>query len=213
MSGLKVLIADDHPLFRAALRGIVGTIALDATIHEAEDYASAAAVMDQQVFDLILVDLMMPGVNGMSGLIDLIARNNGRPIIVVTGQGDPETVRSVHLCGASGLIDKRWAPDKMAGNIRIVLNGGRCFHEHSETGADLAASMGHPLGQPLTDKQAEVLNLLVSGKANKEIAKLLEISPNTVKAHISEILRKFGVSSRLEAVAFARQSDMPQPQQ
>lgn len=202
MTGPNILIADDHPLFRLALRGIMGAITPDAAIAEAEDYDSAARLMEGQSFDLLLADLMMPGVEGMTGLLNLIAQNGGRPVIVVTGQSDGETIRAVRLCGAAGLIDKRWPPEKMANNIRIVLNGGTCYHDHDdeeERTVALPASL-----EPLTDKQVGVFNLLVKGKSNKEIANILAISPNTVKAHISEILRKFSVSSRFEVMALIR---------
>jgi DNA-binding NarL/FixJ family response regulator len=204
---LKILVADDHPLFRVAIRGMVTSITADAEVEEAEDYNAAADRVGRTGFDLILLDLMMPGLDGLAGLVNLVGLSDGTPVVVITGQADPDSMRSVRLCGAAGFIDKRLPPDRMANAIGVVLNGGHYFVLDPTDEVAAATGTAH---EPLTTKQVQVFNLLIQGKSNKEIANLLAISPNTVKVHITEILRKLSVTSRTQAIALAR-GPWPQP--
>jgi DNA-binding NarL/FixJ family response regulator len=207
----KILIADDHPLFREALRQVL-TTAFDGgkdpwRAVEVGDFKQAdAAIADDDSFDLVLLDLWMPGVNGFSGLIALRDKAPATPIIVISSSSDRETVRQIMKFGAMGFIPKTAPMPVMAQAIRTVLAGRTYWPPEatSETAAAPGERIKPDMIAALTDRQLTVLHLLVDGKPNKQIAYELGISPITVKAHVTAILRKLGVQSRAQAIVMAR---------
>jgi DNA-binding NarL/FixJ family response regulator len=202
-ANFRVLIADDHPLFRAALREAMGGEA--AEISEAGSFDAASKTLEaDSSFDLVLLDLTMPGVSGFSGLMYLRAQYPALPVVVVSANEDPTVIRRCMDFGASGFIPKTLGVDEMREAVRAVLAG----ETWSPPDVDLAgpddgsAKLAARLGT-LTPQQVRVLMMLSQGLLNKQIAYELSVSEATVKAHVSAILAKLGVESRTQAVIAA----------
>ncbi len=207
----RVLIAEDHPLFRDAVRGVLEQIfaALEGGLQAVEaasiDELTQATDGDED-FDLILLDLFMPGAHGLSHLVSLRARLPSTPIIVFSSVTDPLTVRQTITCGAAGYIPKSAGREDIAAAVATVMAGGIYLPRRFE--ADLDAASLRPRARPaeeadqgpLTGRQVAVLELLAAGKANKQIAYELGISEITVKTHVTAILRKLGVTNRGQAI-------------
>lgn len=202
-AGHSFVIADDHPLFRGALREAITGIGNIGAIHEAGDFESAKAlVLANEDIDLVLLDLSMPGASGLSGLISLRGIHPTVPMVVISAHDDAATIRRALDLGASGFISKSASMDEIRDAVRAVLAG------------DIAAPVGVDLGverdpevsdlikrlQTLTPQQTRVLGMLAEGLLNKQIAYELSVSEATIKAHVSAILQKLGVDSRTQAV-------------
>mgnify|MGYP001054000514 CR=1 FL=1 len=202
----NILIADDHPLFRGALRQTVSNLLPSAVITEAatlEDTTSA--LHDNGDIDLLLLDLTMPGTRGYSGLTFLRAQFPSVPIIIVSGNEEPSVMRRCIDFGASGYIPKTLDTETMGIAIETVLDGGHWTPPEVDlvTPADRETSdLLRRLGS-LTPQQMRVLMMLSEGLLNKQIAYELSVSEATVKAHVSAILTKLGVESRTQAVIAA----------
>jgi len=206
----RVLIADDHPLYRDALRAIVPQALPDAQMSEAGCQKEALdSVASDSSFDLIVLDLNLPGATGLSCLRHLREIAQLTPIMVVSGNDDPATMRDVVLAGATGYVPKSAPRQVLIDAIRAIMGGGT----YLPTAAILALRQSHsPDTQParaaanedLTQRQKKVLKLLAEGMSNKHIARELQISEITVKAHVSLILRKLGVQNRVQAAMEAR---------
>lgn len=205
-----VLIADDHPLFREAIRDVVGRLfaakGWELACLEATSFEEALALVGEAVdLDLILLDLYMPGTRDLSGLVALRAKVPATPIVVVSSLSDAETVRRAMMCGAAGFIPKSSSKEIMVNALQIVLAGGLYLPREILGEPGGAAPNGAP-GGPLTPRQLAVLAELAEGKSNKEIARDLAISDLTVKAHVTAILRSLGVATRAQAiVAYQRE--------
>ena len=191
-----VLIADDHPLIRDALRQVVADALPGHAIREANCLEAALAAAESEDPDLILLDINMPGMHGFRGLISLRNACPAAPVIVVSADERPETVSQAITLGASGFMAKSMERSQMAEALLCVL-AGDLFAPAPPTQA-LPQDNGE--GEALTSQQRKVLELLAAGKANKIIAYELGISERTVKAHVSAILRKLNVTSRTQAV-------------
>jgi DNA-binding NarL/FixJ family response regulator len=211
-----VLIADDHPLFREALRDVVGHLFAQSdwalTCLEATSIDEALSLVDRnQEIDLILLDLFMPGTRDLSGLVALRTRIPSTPVVVVSSLSDPETVQRAIMCGAAGFIPKSSPKELMVEALQIVLAGGVFVPPDDRCDADAArpcAPEGPDQRGQLTPRQLAVLAKLAEGKSNKQIARELAISDLTVKAHVTAILRSLGVSTRAQAiVAFRAERD------
>lgn len=201
-----IVIADDHPLFRGALRQAISSLMPDARVVEASGMEELTSLLAQQRdFDLILLDLSMPGVQGFSGLIYLRAQHPGVPVAIVSGNEEPAIIRRAIEFGASGFIPKSLDVDSIGKAIGAVLAGDTwtppdvdlTAPEDKET-ADLVRRLA-----TLTPQQVRVLMMLSEGLLNKQIAYELSVSEATVKAHVSAILDKLGVDSRTQAVIVA----------
>lgn len=200
----RFLIVDDHPLFREALQSAVQMAYPEVetvearTISEALDLIAAAAG-----FDLALLDLNIPGVQGFEGLLQFRTRHPRLPVVVVSGHEEPRIISEALSYGAAGFIPKSVRKDELARAIRSVMEGavyvpdtydGRAASEapdRSQMVARLAT---------LTPQQLRVLQMLKQGLLNKQIAHELQVGETTVKAHVSEVLRKLNVYSRTQAV-------------
>jgi DNA-binding NarL/FixJ family response regulator len=202
----RLVIADDHPLFRGALREAVSGLFKAGEIGEAGSFDEVARLLDQGgEIDLVLLDLAMPGVRGFSGLIYLRAQYPSVPIVVVSANDDPAVIRRCMDFGASGFIPKTLGVEPMRSAIGRVLEGGVWTPPDIdlEQGADaVTAELVHRLAT-LTPQQVRVLMMLSEGLLNKQIAYELGVSEATVKAHVSAILQKLGVESRTQAVIAA----------
>ena len=202
----RLVIADDHPLFRGALREAVSGLLEHADIAEAGTFEAAAELLEQGGdVDLILLDLTMPGVRGFSGLMYMRAQYPSVPVMVVSANDDPAVIRRCMEFGASGFIPKTLGVDAMRAAIKRVLDGGVWTPPDVDltAGADAESSELMARMATLTPQQVRVLMMLSEGLLNKQIAFQLGVSEATVKAHVSAILQKLGVESRTQAVIAA----------
>jgi DNA-binding NarL/FixJ family response regulator len=202
----RFVIADDHPLFRGALRAAILGAFEGAEISEAGSIEALVAELEQvPEMDLILLDLAMPGVRGYSGLLLLRSQYPGIPVIVVSAHEEPNVVRRCMAFGASGFIPKTTDVEIMREAIRMVLAGGAWTPPDLNLDAvpdDENSALVRRLAT-LTPQQVRVLMMLSDGLLNKQIAYELNVSEATVKAHVSAILQKLGVDSRTQAVIAA----------
>ncbi len=200
----RFIIADDHPLFRGAMRQTIEKQFASVKIIEAGSLDEVTSALDREEdVDMILLDLSMPGMRGFSGLMYLRAQYVGVPIVVVSGTEDPTTIRSAIEFGASGYIPKSLGIDVIQDGVSVVLEGGVWIPPDIDLNAvDEATKMAQRLAS-LTPQQVRVLMMLSQGLLNKQIAYELSVSEATVKAHVSAILQKLGVESRTQAVIAA----------
>ncbi|GHB20656.1 DNA-binding response regulator [Pseudovibrio japonicus] len=200
----RFIIADDHPLFRGAMRQTIEKQFASVKIIEAGSLDEVTAALDREEdVDMILLDLSMPGMRGFSGLMYLRAQYVGVPIVVVSGTEDPTTIRSAIEFGASGYIPKSLGIDVIQDGVSVVLEGGVWIPPDVDLNTvDEATKMAQRLAS-LTPQQVRVLMMLSQGLLNKQIAYELSVSEATVKAHVSAILQKLGVESRTQAVIAA----------
>jgi DNA-binding NarL/FixJ family response regulator len=213
----KVLIADDHPLFRDAIRDVVTRLFEQRTWSleclEATTRPEVVAIVENQDdLDLILLDIFMPGASGLSDLVALRDTAPAVPIVIVSMLDDPAVIRRALVCGAAGYIPKSSSRELIAAALQTVLAGGIYVPRELVTDMQLhPASLREPTaeGGALTPRQIAVLSLVAHGKSNKAIARELGISEATVKFHVTAVIRKLGVSSRAEAIAAFKQ-DRPQ---
>src|SRR5579863_3993117 len=202
----RLVIADDHPLFRDALRQAVASVVASAKIDEAGSFDELTALLDQDSdVDLVLLDLTMPGISGFSGLIYLRAQFPAIPVVIVSASDDGGTIRQSLDFGASGFIPKRFGVDTLRDAIMKVLDGDVWVPPDT----DLSSATDPELARlrdrlvTLTPQQVRVLMMLSEGLLNKQIAYELGVSEATIKAHVSAILQKLGVESRTQAVIAA----------
>lgn len=202
---MRILIADDHPLFRDALRAILLRAYPQAQLLEVGDigalYAQANAELES---DLLLLDLNMPGAHGFSALIHLRACYPTLPIMIVSARSDALTVRRALAHGAMGFVAKSAEAAVIANAVRLVLSG-EIYDPLAHT--DLALGPVERQAalhiRELTPAQFRVLVGLCEGKLNKQIAHELSITEATVKAHVTQVLRKLGCNNRTQAVTLA----------
>lgn len=197
------LVVDDHPLFREALQLAISSSYPDAVIREAPSIASAKEAMNgKDRFDLVLLDLSMPGVTGFEGFLELRAHDPQQPIVIISALEDPRIVREALSIGAAGFIAKSVKRAALAEAIESVMLGNLALPEGFAPVDDTdrpASTLASRLST-LTPQQLRVLAMLRQGLLNKQIAHELGVGETTVKAHVSEILRKLEVSSRTQAV-------------
>jgi DNA-binding NarL/FixJ family response regulator len=213
----RLVIADDHPLFRGALREAVSGLSGRIETAEAGSFDEVATLLERSgEVDLVLLDLAMPGVRGFSGLMYLRAQYPSVPVVVVSANDDPTVIRRCMDFGASGYIPKTLGVEAIRRAIQSVLEGGVWTPPDVDlaSGADAAATALVRRLATLTPQQVRVLMMLSEGLLNKQIAYQLGVSEATVKAHVSAILQKLGVESRTQAVIAAAKIEAgqwPQP--
>jgi DNA-binding NarL/FixJ family response regulator len=202
-----LLIADDHPLFRGALREAVAGLFGRADVAEAGTFEEVSELLDRGggEIDLILLDLSMPGVRGFSGLMYLRAQYPSLPIVVVSANDDPAVIRRCMEFGASGFIPKTLGIEAMRQAVARVLQGEVWTPPDVDLARPADAETAALIARlsTLTPQQVRVLMMLSGGLLNKQIAYELGVSEATVKAHVSAILQKLGVESRTQAVIAA----------
>lgn len=211
---LKVLIADDHALVRAGLAEALAHLAGSPALLEAADAREVLATVGANPdLDLILLDLLMPGANGFELLSRVCGVVGETPVVVLSASEDTDHMRKALDCGAAGYIPKAAAAEVMLSALHLVLAGGiyvppDLVHAPPAGQANLTgpAIADHAAGlDALTPRQCEVLRLIGQGRSNKQVARDLDLSQNTVKIHVAAILRAFGAANRTEAVMRARE--------
>lgn len=208
MNPITLIIADDHPLFRAALRQAVAQLLPGVQIVEAASLESLqGAVQAHPAADLILLDLRMPGAQGFSALIYLRAQYPAIPITVVSAAEEPAIIRRALDFGASGFIPKSASIEQIGQALRAVLDGAVWvppgYAEAAAEGDDNERELAQRMAS-LTPQQLRVLLMLADGRLNKQIAGDLAVSEATIKAHVTAILRKLGLYRRTQAAVLAQ---------
>ena len=210
---MNILVVDDHPLIRQALQNVLRQLDAKAVILEAQDCATAlnlaAAHPD---LDIVLLDLHLPGMAGLDALSLVRERHPGLPVVVLSAADDRQTVLQAIEKGAMGFIPKSSPNEVMLSALRLVISGGiylpPAILEHpggvAEAGAAGMRAQPRPSKTPadlgLTERQLQVLALMVQGKSNKLICRELDLAEGTVKIHVSAILKALNVTSRTQAV-------------
>ena len=201
-----ILIADDHPLFREAMKHAVSRLLPDATLHEADSADALYALVDAQAdADLLLLDLNMPGVQGYGALVHLRGLHPQLPVVMVSGREEAAVIRRALEHGAAGFIPKSSNAETLGVALRQVLDGDRWIPDVAVSAPSTPADE-HDIAarvRELTPQQFRVLQMLGSGKLNKQIGYELGVSEATIKAHMTAILRKLGASNRTQAVLIA----------
>jgi DNA-binding NarL/FixJ family response regulator len=205
-SSTRIIIADDHPLFRDALRQAVASVMVGARIDQAGAFDELTSLLEQDSdVDMVLLDLSMPGISGFSGLIYLRAQYPAIPVVIVSASDDGSTIRRSLDFGASGFIPKRFGVETLRDAIVRVMDGDVWVPPDTDLSSTIDPDMTRLRDRlvTLTPQQVRVLMMLSEGLLNKQIAYELGVSEATIKAHVSAILQKLGVESRTQAVIAA----------
>lgn len=213
----RLLIADDHPLYRQALTQAVRGVLPEADIDEAADLPSALLALNARPdTDLVLLDLHMPGSHGLMGLVSLRAEHPGVAVVMISAHDDPATIRRALAYGATGYLTKRADLATLQTGLRAVLD---CEEWLPPTLRDAVAAIPPSAGDrdtaarlaSLSPQQFKVLTRVAEGRLNKQIADELGIQERTVKAHMSAIFEKLGVRNRTQAGVLLRSLELSDP--
>ena len=210
-AGMKVMVVDDHALIREALRGVVVELQPDSVVLEAGTCAEAMSLIKQHSdVALVLLDLQLPDRNGFSALAELREKHPAMSVVMLSAFNDPDNVVKAIDGGALGFIPKTGSRDLLLSALRLILAGGIYIPPDILTRARAPAPVAgepaavtarpSPAQLGLTERQVEVLALMMQGKSNKLICRALGLAEPTVKNHVSAILKTLAVSNRTEAV-------------
>ena len=199
-----LLVADDHPLFRAAILHVLRERFAHATTLEAASATAVGSMLQEHPeVELVLLDLTMPGARGFSTLLHVRGEHPQIPVVIISSNDHPRVIRRAQQFGAAGFIPKSAPAEDIALAIATVLDGGSWFPpmaaERSQADADLAARLAQ-----LTPQQFRVLLCLADGLLNKQIAHELNLAENTVKVHVTAILKKLACYSRTQAAVLVK---------
>ncbi|MFT5572339.1 MAG: two-component system nitrate/nitrite response regulator NarL [Cryomorphaceae bacterium] len=200
MQAKHILIVDDHALFRTGMKMILTQVGQASGVSEASSIKEAFEFTEHDI-DIILLDVHLPGVNGIDGIKPMRDKYAGVPIVILSASTDPSSVAEARALGASGFLHKATMAEEMVASINTVFAGGTCFSSDLEP-EDYEHDRS--LSNSLTPRQIEVLIYLCEGKPNKLIARELGMSENTVRVHVSAILNALGASNRSEAILIAQ---------
>lgn len=211
---MKLLIVDDHTLFRSGLAHLLQSLVPQPQVVESADLHDAQHTLDtQNDIELVLLDLKLSDTVGVDSLLTLRKHTPDIPIVVLSGEQDPEVIRRCIDHGAMGFITKTSTHDELLSAIKLIVKGGiylpkdvmnsALYQKRPQDRSDVA------LLASLSERQREVLTYLLQGKPNKTISNNMNISQNTVKAHLSGIFRTLGARNRTEAVYFAARAGVP----
>lgn len=211
---MHIVLADDHKLVVDALKMYLTKLRPELEVTQAGNFEEALKQVSESTdLDLVILDMNMPGMNGLEGLRVMRARYPDVPIVMMSGVANSEQVREALDCGAVGFIPKALSGSVMLGALELVLSGGTYVPTMAlyagsagkSAGTDIAEQQfdaDNPLTS-LTRRQREVLSLLIQGHSNKKIARQCGVTPNTAAFHVKGVMRKLGASNRTEAVTAA----------
>jgi DNA-binding NarL/FixJ family response regulator len=196
---MRILVVDDHPLMTDVLRMVLGTLDQVAEIKTANDLDAACAIAAAGEFDMVMLDLGLPGCSGVEAVARWREKFPALPVVVVSGASDPKVINAALDLGAMGFIPKSAPGEVLLQAVRLVISGA-IYVPVEALNAPPARSQA---SLNLSPRQSEVLSLLLKGMSNKLIARKLDISENTTKIHVSAVLEALGVATRTQAVIAA----------
>lgn len=203
---MKVLIADDHELVLDTLVAFIEASG-DVAVSTASDLGAAVDKVDKDgPFDLVLLDLNMPGMNGMSGLKQALALEGAKHVALLTGDASKALAEQAIELGASGFVPKTLPAKSLVNAIRFMAMGEQYMPVGLMTAED--SGKDHPLAKKLTERERQVLQGLTEGKSNKEIARDLDLSEPTIKLHVKTLYRKVGAANRTQAALIAKEAGL-----
>lgn len=211
---MQILIADDHSLFRDGLRHVLSTLGTEVAVTEAGSLEDLLVAIDKtKNFELIIVDLSMPGMSGPSSLSEVRSRAGESPIVVISASEDRHDVRAALDAGANGYIPKSARGQVMLSALKLVLVGGiyvppLILDEEIVTSVRMESVTPTSLRSLLTERQIDVLRLLAEGRPNKEIARQLNLAEGTVRVHVNAVLKALSARNRTEAALAARNAGL-----
>lgn len=207
---MKILIADDHALFRDGLSMQLEQINPNVTIFQAANYTQAIKVLnDEKKLDLIILDLDMPDMGWEVGFNEIKKISNGSRFVIISASEDNRNIRKALENGISGYIPKRSETKVLTGALKLILDGGTylppsVLDNTSHKSSSNDNTQGRGSNKMLTNRQAQVLDLVAQGMSNKQIAYEIGVSEATVKLHINALLRSVGATNRTQAVVKAQ---------
>jgi len=205
----QIIVADDHPLFRSAISHLLSRLIKNTQISEVDSFSSLLSILtvSDTLPSLVLLDLKLPDTQGLDGLLELKKQYPALPIVVVSAYDDIQVIKNTQQYGASGFISKSQEMEYMAKAISSILEGNLWFPESiiSETEENQSTIAF----DELTPAQLKVFYLLKEGKPSKLMADMIGVTEATIKAHLTVIFRKLGVTNRTQAVVLAKRLDVP----
>lgn len=203
---MKILIADDHALFRDGLAMRLEEINPDIILHQAATFSQAVKILDKENdINMIIVDLDMPDMKWEDGINELKNKAPDVSMVVISASEDIRNIRKILATGIKGYIPKRSDPKIMHNALKLILEGGTYIPPALiENTSESSSSSHRSNGKTLTNRQSQVLDLIAQGKSNKQIAYEMGVSEATVKLHINALLRSLKVNNRTQAVVTAQ---------
>lgn len=216
MSDIKIILIDDHTLFRSGIKALLSRQQDFDVVGEAADGLAGVKLVEQLRPDIVLLDLDMPVMNGREALAQILSANPEQTVVMLTVSEDSDDLTECMRIGARGFLLKNINADFLLDSIRKAVDGDNVFSP--EMTARLVQSLISPAAPPknnelanLTPRELEILGYLASGHSNKVIARHLDLAESTIKVHVQNILRKLELSSRVQAAVYAVQHKVPQP--
>jgi DNA-binding NarL/FixJ family response regulator len=207
---MKLLIVDDHPVLREGLTALLGQWGSDTRVLQARDAQEAFDLLDHNDdLDVVILDLVMPGLGGLAAIAELGRRRPALPVVVLSSSEDPQLARKAIAQGALGYVPKSANPKTLLLAIKLLLNGELyipplILNDDASHGRPPRAEEGDVNLSQLTERQVAVLRLISEGQSNKSIASKLELSENTVKVHVTAIFKTLRVINRTQAARIGR---------
>ena len=214
---IKIILIDDHTLFRSGIKALLSRQSDFEVIGEAADGFTGIKLVEQMRPDIVLLDLDMPVMNGRETLAQILSSNPQQTVVMLTVSEDNDDLTECMRIGARGFLLKNINADFLLDSIRKAVDGDNVFSPEMTT--RLVQSLISPaspradhLLSTLTPREMEILGYLAAGHSNKVIARHLELAESTIKVHVQNILRKLNLSSRVQAAVYAMQHKVPQPE-
>ncbi len=207
---MKILIADDHALFRDGLSLNIERLEPQAVIFQAGSFSQVMKILnDEKKFDLIIIDLDMPDMNWENALQDIMDKRGNARVAIISATEDVRIIRKAMEKGISGYIPKRADTKVLPGALKLIMDGGTylppsILENNGVNGINIASISRSRNGKTLTNRQSQVLELVAQGMSNKQIAYEIGVSEATVKLHINALLRAIGATNRTQAVITAQ---------
>jgi len=203
---MRIAVADDHALFRSGLIGVLAQLAKGVEVAEFPDAHDLIGYLTDSAVDLVIVDLNMDGMDADQGFARLKAAAGAAPVVVLSAEETPATMRALLDAGAAGYFVKSMTVDQLDSALRLVLAGEIFVPRHVLTSPGAEGKV--PSGQALPPRQRDILRLIAAGHSNKEIARDLDIALPTVKNHVAAVMRRLSARNRTELAAFAHRLDL-----
>lgn len=202
---MKVLLADDHDLVRDALKAYLES-EKDIAVTTVPDLSSACEAARKTLFDVVLLDYAMPGMNGLEGMKKAMEAGDGRPVAIMSGTASKSVAQDALAAGAAGFLPKTMGAKSLVNAVRFIVAGETYVPVDFLNSAD--GERNHPLAAGLSSRELEVLERLCLGLANKEIARELDLQEVTIKLHVKTLCRKLNAKNRTQAALIAKDAGL-----